>query len=118
MEGWLVNKDLTATEQISTEAAINNAGFSNNRLSSDPWALTFRMLLCVFFFVSAKGWWKFAFTCIMESIKERNIRQTWSFAVKRASDVVKYVNLYSQHLITGSVEPSLKVHMYSICISF
>ncbi|XP_022802556.1 vacuolar protein sorting-associated protein 13D-like isoform X2 [Stylophora pistillata] len=57
---------------------------------------------------NAKGWWKFAFTCIMESIKERNIRQTWSFAVKRASDVVKYVNLYSQHLITGSVEPSLK----------
>ena len=66
------------------------------------------------FFVSAREWWKFAFTCIIEPIKERTMHRTWSFAVKRARDVVKYVNLYSQHLISGSVEPSLKVHVHFI----
>ena len=60
-------------------------------------------------FVSAREWWQFAATCILESIRERNMRQTWSFVVKRAHDVVKYVNIYSQYLISGSVEPLLKV---------
>ena len=46
------------------------------------------------------------------------MQRTWSFAVKRARDVVKYVNLYSQHLISGSVEPSIKVHVHFICKLF
>ncbi len=37
------------------------------------------------------------------------MHQTWSFAVKRAHDIVKYVNIYSQHLTSATVEPLLKV---------
>lgn len=52
----------------------------------------------------------------MQSIKERNMRQTWSFAVKRAHDIVKYVNIYSQHLTSATVEPLLKVSVLFICL--
>lgn len=61
------------------------------------------------FFVSAREWWQFSITCILQSIKEGNMRQTWSFAVKRAHDIVKYVKIYSQHLTSATVEPLLKV---------
>ena len=37
------------------------------------------------------------------------MHQTWSFAVKRAHYIVKYVNIYSQHLTSATVEPLLKV---------
>ncbi|KAJ7382631.1 hypothetical protein OS493_033687 [Desmophyllum pertusum] len=57
---------------------------------------------------NARQWWQFSITCIMQSIKERNMRQTWSFAVKRAHDIVEYVNIYSQHLTSATVEPLLK----------
>lgn len=59
--------------------------------------------------VSAREWWQFSIMCILQSIKERNMHQTWGFAVKRARDIVKYVNIYSQHLTSATVEPSLKV---------
>lgn len=67
-------------------------------------------------FISARQWWQFSITCIMQSIKERNMRQTWSFAVKRAHDIVKYVNIYSQHLTSATVEPLLKVSVLFICL--
>ena len=37
------------------------------------------------------------------------MHQTWDFAIERAHDVVKYVNVYSGHLISATMEPSLKV---------
>ena len=60
-------------------------------------------------FASAREWWQFSIKCIQQSIKERNMHQTWSFAVKRAHYIVKYVNIYSQHLTSATVEPLLKV---------
>ena len=45
------------------------------------------------------------------------MHQTWSFAVQRARDMVKYVNIYSQHLISATtVEPLLKVTTIHLCL--
>lgn len=57
---------------------------------------------------NARKWWQFSITCILQSIQERNVRQTWGFAVKRAHDIVTYVDIYSKHLTDGTVEPYLK----------
>ena len=38
------------------------------------------------------------------------MRQTWTFAAKRAHDMVKYVNIYTKHLVSATTaEPALKV---------
>ena len=61
-------------------------------------------------YFSAREWWQFSINCILHSIKERNLRQTWTFAAKRAHDMVKYVNIYTKHLVSATTaEPALKV---------
>ena len=61
-------------------------------------------------YFSAREWWQFSINCILHSIKERNMRQTWTFAAKRAHDMVKYVNIYTKHLVSATTaEPALKV---------
>ena len=38
------------------------------------------------------------------------MRQTWTFAAKRARDMVKYVNIYTKHLVSATTaERALKV---------
>lgn len=38
------------------------------------------------------------------------MRQTWTFAAKRAHDMVKYVNIYTKYLVSATAaEPALKV---------
>lgn len=67
---------------------------------------------CYYYYLyfSAREWWQFSINCILHSIKERNMRQTWTFAAKRAHDMVKYVNIYTKHLVSAATaEPALKV---------
>ena len=38
------------------------------------------------------------------------MRQTWTFAANRAHGMVKYVNMYTKHLVSATIaEPALKV---------
>ena len=48
-------------------------------------------------------WWQFAGTCILNFIRERNKRQTWSYTVTRAQTIVKYVKVYTKYL-TETIE--------------
>eukprot|EP00731_Ephydatia_muelleri_P014885 Em0008g605a len=47
---------------------------------------------------SPRLWWRFAASCIYHTIKERNRRHTWSYALQRARQNVSYVAGYSSTL--------------------
>ena len=48
-------------------------------------------------------YWKFAIECVVNPLKERNERETWTFILKRSRDSVKYVSAYMQKLAKTSI---------------
>ncbi|XP_048580764.1 intermembrane lipid transfer protein VPS13D isoform X3 [Nematostella vectensis] len=63
---------------------------------------------------NAKLWWQFASTCILHFIQERNRHHTLSFATKRAHDLVVYVKLYTEHLMSNQLESAKKEELERI----
>ncbi|KFM78293.1 Vacuolar protein sorting-associated protein 13D, partial [Stegodyphus mimosarum] len=50
---------------------------------------------------NAKKWWKYAITVHLDPIQEQNKACTWSFALERAQDIVKYTKAYEEYLSKG-----------------
>ena len=73
---------------------------------------------------SVVKYWKFAIECVVNPLKERNERETWTFILKRSRDNVKYVSAYMQKLAKTSissedlVKQNLSDHLLIVDVCF